>query len=120
MSSGSAVDGVVRLAEIRSSELSVDEVIAAVRGAGVGGIVVFIGTVRDEDHSRAVTALDYSAHTSAAAELLRVVTEVGAEVAECRARRLAPGRGAGSGRYRRGGAPPGARTATRPSGSAGC
>jgi molybdopterin synthase catalytic subunit len=79
MSTGSAVGGDVRLAEIRSTELSVDEVIAAVRGETVGGTVVFIGTVRDNDHSRAVTALDYSAHTSAAELLLRVVTEVGSE-----------------------------------------
>jgi molybdopterin synthase catalytic subunit len=72
------VGGDVRLAEIRSTELSVDEVIAAVRGETVGGTVVFIGTVRDNDQSRAVTTLDYSAHTSAAEQLLRVVTEVGA------------------------------------------
>jgi molybdopterin synthase catalytic subunit len=70
--------GTVRLAEIRSSALSVDEVIAAVGGDAVGGIVVFLGTVRDHDHDRAVTSLDYSAHPSAAEQLLRVVTEVGA------------------------------------------
>jgi molybdopterin synthase catalytic subunit len=70
--------GTVRLAEIRSSALSVDEVIAAVGSAAVGGIVVFLGTVRDHDHDRAVTSLDYSAHPSAAEQLLRVVTEVGA------------------------------------------
>lgn len=71
--------GVVRLAEIRSTALSVDEVIAAVSGDSVGGTVVFLGTVRDHDHDRPVTSLDYSAHTSAAEHLLRVVTEVGDE-----------------------------------------
>jgi molybdopterin synthase catalytic subunit len=70
--------GGVRLAEIRSTELSVDEVVAAVRGDTVGGTVVFIGTVRDHDHRRAVTNLDYSAHPTAAEQLTRVVTEVGA------------------------------------------
>jgi molybdopterin synthase catalytic subunit len=70
--------GVVRLAEIRSTPLSVDEVIAAVSGTGVGGIVVFIGTVRDHDHDRGVDTLDYSAHTTAADELARVVADVGA------------------------------------------
>jgi molybdopterin synthase catalytic subunit len=69
--------GPVRLAEIRDSALSVDEVIAAVRDDAVGGTVVFMGTVRDHDHSRAVASLDYSAHPSAAEQLRRVVTEVG-------------------------------------------
>jgi molybdopterin synthase catalytic subunit len=79
MDSASGVSGVVRLAEVRSTELSVDEVIAAVRGDTVGGIVIFIGTVRDHDHSRAVTSLDYSAHPTAAEQLVRVVTEVGVD-----------------------------------------
>jgi molybdopterin synthase catalytic subunit len=69
----------VRFAEIRTSELSVDEVIAAVSGPAVGGTVVFLGTVRDHDERRGVSTLDYSAHTSAEAELRRVVMEVGAE-----------------------------------------
>jgi molybdopterin synthase catalytic subunit len=69
----------VRFAEIRTSELSVDEVIAAVSGPAVGGTVVFLGTVRDHDEGRGVATLDYSAHTSAATELLRVVMEVGAD-----------------------------------------
>jgi molybdopterin synthase catalytic subunit len=77
MSADRAVEAAVRLAEVRDTELSVDEVIAAVRGDAVGGVVVFLGTVRDEDHERSVAALDYSAHPSAGAELLRVVTEVG-------------------------------------------
>jgi molybdopterin synthase catalytic subunit len=71
--------GVVRLAEIRSTELSVDEVVAAVRGSGFGGTVVFLGTVRDHDDGRGVTRLDYSAHPSAADQLRQVVAEVGAE-----------------------------------------
>jgi len=79
MSADPAGAGAVRLAEIRSTALSVDEVIAAVGGDAVGGIVVFLGTVRDHDHDRAVTSLDYSAHPSAAEHLLRVVTEVGAD-----------------------------------------
>lgn len=71
--------GVVRLAEIRTSELSVDEVLAAVRGSGYGGTVVFLGTVRDHDDGRGVRTLDYSAHTSAADQLRQVVAEVGAD-----------------------------------------
>jgi molybdopterin synthase catalytic subunit len=79
VSAGPAKAGVVRLAEIRSTPLSVDEVIAAVSGAGVGGVVVFLGTVRDNDHERAVTSLDYSAHPSAAEHLERVVHSVGTD-----------------------------------------
>jgi len=69
----------VRLAEIRSDPLSVDEALAAVSGSGVGGTVVFIGTVRDHDDGRGVTTLDYRAHPSAAEQLRRVVAEVGAD-----------------------------------------
>jgi molybdopterin synthase catalytic subunit len=69
----------VRFAEIRTSPLSVDEVIAAVSGPAVGGIVVFLGTVRDHDDGRGVSTLDYSAHTSAAQELRRVMAAVGAD-----------------------------------------
>jgi molybdopterin synthase catalytic subunit len=78
MSASIGVDA-VRLAEIRSTPLSVDEVMAAVAGDGVGGTVVFVGSVRDEDHDRAVTSLEYSAHPSAAEELLRVMTEVASD-----------------------------------------
>jgi molybdopterin synthase catalytic subunit len=68
--------GVVRLAEIRSTVLSVDEVLAAVEGPAIGGTVVFLGTVRDHDQARAVVTLEYSAHPSAQAELERVVADV--------------------------------------------
>ncbi len=63
---------VVRLIAIRESELSVDEVRAAVAGPGAGGIALFAGAVRDTDHDQGVTGLSYSAHPSAEAELQRV------------------------------------------------
>jgi molybdopterin synthase catalytic subunit len=65
---------VVRLAELRDTPLSVDEVHAAVADPGAGGIALFTGTVRDHDGGREVTRLAYSAHPSAAAEL-RVIAE---------------------------------------------
>jgi molybdopterin synthase catalytic subunit len=65
---------VIRLAELRDTPLSVDEVLAAVADEGSGGTAVFIGTVRDEDHGRPVTDLSYSAHPQAE-ERMRVVTE---------------------------------------------
>jgi len=63
---------------VRESELSVDEVRAAVADPAAGGIALFAGTVRDTDHDQGVTGLSYSAHPSAAAEL-RQVAEVIAE-----------------------------------------
>lgn len=63
---------VVRLIAVRDSELSVDEVRAAVADPRAGGIALFAGAVRDIDHDRDVTALSYSAHPSAEAELRRV------------------------------------------------
>ncbi len=69
---------VIRLAELRDSPLSVDEVYAAVTDAAAGGIAVFAGAVRDHDHGRSVTALSYSAHPSAADELRRSCERVAA------------------------------------------
>jgi molybdopterin synthase catalytic subunit len=62
----------VRLIDVRESELSVDEVRAAVADPAAGGIALFAGAVRDSDHDRAVSGLSYSAHPSAADELRRV------------------------------------------------
>ncbi len=62
----------VRLIAVRESELSVDEVRAAVADPGAGGIALFVGAVRDNDHDQDVTGLSYSAHPSAEAELRRV------------------------------------------------
>jgi molybdopterin synthase catalytic subunit len=67
---------VVRLTEVRSEPLSVDEVQAAASDPAAGALALFIGTVRDHDHGRGVTALSYSAHPSAAAELGRVAEKV--------------------------------------------
>jgi molybdopterin synthase catalytic subunit len=69
---------VVRLIDVRATELSVDEVRAAVADPAAGGIALFAGAVRDSDQDRAVTGLSYSAHPSAVAELRRVA-EVMAE-----------------------------------------
>jgi len=63
---------VVRLIAVRDCELSVDEVRAAVADPSAGGLALFAGAVRDADHDRDVTALSYSAHPSAEAELRRV------------------------------------------------
>jgi molybdopterin synthase catalytic subunit len=63
---------VIRLIAVRESELSVDEVRAAVADPAAGGIALFAGAVRDSDHDRGVSGLSYSAHPSAVDELRRV------------------------------------------------
>ncbi len=72
----------LRLLAIRDTPLSVDEVFAAVGDAAAGGTALFVGTVRDHDgHERgeAVTALEYSAHPTAEAELRRIAERVAAD-----------------------------------------
>ena len=70
---------VIRLAEVRDTPLSVDEVHDAVADPSAGGTALFTGTVRNHDHDRDVLHLSYSAHPSAAAELRRVCEKVAAE-----------------------------------------
>lgn len=68
----------VRLIGIRNEPLSVDEVLKAVADPHAGGTCVFIGTVRDTDNGKQVTALDYEAHPSVEG----VLRDVAAQVAE--------------------------------------
>lgn len=64
------------MAEFRTEPLSVDEVRAAVAEPAAGAIALFVGTVRDHDHGRAVAALSYSAHPSGAEQLRQVAEKV--------------------------------------------
>ena len=66
----------IRLLALRETPLSLDEVHAAVGDTSAGGTVVFVGTVRDHDGGKEVTALEYSAHPSAEEELRRVAEKV--------------------------------------------
>lgn len=66
----------VRLVDIRDTALSVDEVVAAVSDPAAGGLVVFVGTVRDEDGGRAVDRLGYTAHPSAEQQMRDVAESV--------------------------------------------
>ena len=66
----------MRLIDVRESELSLDEVRAAVADPAAGGIALFAGAVRDSDHDRGVSGLSYSAHPSAADELRRVAEAI--------------------------------------------
>jgi len=66
------------MTELRAEPLSVDEIRAAVTVPAAGAVALFMGTVRDHDHGRGVTALSYSAHPTAAAELGRVAEKIAA------------------------------------------
>jgi molybdopterin synthase catalytic subunit len=67
-------------AAIVDNPLSVDAVLAAVAHPGAGGVVVFVGAVRDHDgpegSEQSVLSLDYSAHPGALSELERVMAVV--------------------------------------------
>ncbi|MDT9593754.1 molybdenum cofactor biosynthesis protein MoaE [Nocardioides zeae] len=75
----SAPDAVVRLVEVRSSDLSVDEVLAALDHPASGAVDLFVGRVRDHDGGQGVHGLGYVAHPTAAAELTAVAAEVAAD-----------------------------------------
>lgn len=64
----------VRFVALRDAPLSVDEALAAVSDPAAGGVALFVGTVRQQDHDKAVELLDYSAHPTAV-DVLREVAE---------------------------------------------
>ena len=70
---------VIRLAEVRDTPLSVDEVHNAVADPAAGGIALFSGVVRNHDNGRDVQQLGYSAHPSAETELRRVCKKITAD-----------------------------------------
>jgi len=74
--SDSTTKDTVRLVALRADPLSVDEVVAAVRDPAAGGLVTFVGTVRDQDDARAVQRLDYEAHPSAEEQMRRAAESV--------------------------------------------
>jgi molybdopterin synthase catalytic subunit len=71
---------VIALLDVRDEPLSVDEVLAAVADPAAGGVVSFTGLVRSTDGGRDVTALEYTAHPTALAELRRVAEAVVADL----------------------------------------
>lgn len=69
---------VVLRAACGTEPLDVAEHAALVDGPTSGAVVTFAGVVRDHDHGRGVTALDYEAHPSAGDVVERVATAVAA------------------------------------------
>jgi len=70
---------VVRLVGIQDTALSVADVMESLDDEGSGGLVLFVGRVRDHDHGKGVTGLSYSAHPSAAERLQEVCARVAEE-----------------------------------------
>ena len=69
------------MSRIRTEPLGLDELLAAVSHPGAGGVVTFLGVVRDVNDGRAVTLLEYEAYGSMAeAELGRILDEIAAEI----------------------------------------
>ncbi len=61
--------------ELRTAPLSVDEILRALQRADVGGIALFVGTVRDHAGDKRVQRLDYEAHPSMAERELRLIVD---------------------------------------------
>ena len=58
---------------VSGAPLSVDACLDAVRAPGHGGLVVFVGTVRDHSRGQAVTRLDYEAYPEMAEATMREI-----------------------------------------------
>ena len=58
---------------VSPSPLSVDDALAAVRDSGFGGIVLFLGTVRDRSRGKGVTHLEYEAYCEMAEAKMREI-----------------------------------------------
>jgi molybdopterin synthase catalytic subunit len=76
---------ITRHAELLTTPLSLDRCIAAVSGAGMGGIVTFTGLVRRHSRGTTVDHLEYEAYgTMALREMIRLCDEIEAEIAGTR------------------------------------
>jgi molybdopterin converting factor subunit 1 len=80
------VAGGAPLFQVVDRPLALSEVVDAVAGPGLGGIVTFTGTVRDETRGRAVVRLEYEAYQAMAE---RKLAEIGEEVARAHGARVA-------------------------------
>lgn len=61
--------------ELRHHHLSLDECVQAVRRDGSGGIVIFVGSVRDVSEGKRVQFLEYEAYEPMALAKLRQVVD---------------------------------------------
>ena len=78
-------DHASRHARLLDEPLSLDRVVAAVRGPAMGGIVTFTGAVRRHSRGVAIERLEYEAYsTMAVREMARLCDEIEAEIAGTR------------------------------------
>ena len=66
----------VRLVDLRETPLDVAEVLGALDDDASGGLVLFVGRVRDHDAGKGVTGLDYSAHPTALEKMREICEQV--------------------------------------------
>jgi molybdopterin synthase catalytic subunit len=64
-----------RLLAVREGALSLDECFAAVSRPESGGVVLFIGTVRNHNQGQAVSLLEYQAYASMAEKELGAIAD---------------------------------------------
>jgi molybdopterin synthase catalytic subunit len=69
------------IAVVTAEPLDLTEYERAVTDRRAGAVVSFAGVVRDHDHGRQVTRLEYEAHPSAEAVLKEVAAEIAADPA---------------------------------------
>ena len=69
--------GMVVRAEVTASPLNITEHEDLVGADAAGAVVSFSGVVRNHDHGRSVTALEYTAHPDAPSILLRLAQDIG-------------------------------------------
>jgi len=67
----------MKLFEVTTEEISVDEVIARLASPAIGAVITFVGVVRGETDGRQVRYLEYEAYPEMAEEALR---QIGDEV----------------------------------------
>lgn len=73
------------LIDVRGTPLLVDEALQAVRHDAAGGVVLFVGMVRDTNEGKDVSLLEYEAYgTMAKSEMGRIADEIIAEQPEVR------------------------------------
>lgn len=68
-------DGGVVDAAVTETDIDTVALTTAVTDARAGAVVTFCGVVRNHDHGRSVTGIDYVAHPSAQPVLERIATE---------------------------------------------
>src|SRR3954465_15738699 len=71
--------GIVAIAQVLAAPLDLAASEKAVTEARAGAVVSFQGVVRDHDHGRGVTLLEYEGHPTAEAVLREVADEVAAD-----------------------------------------